>query len=293
MKKIKALLLLALLLIFSCSAFAEVVILHGTSSSGKSTYSKNLSQNSSEWTLTSLDEWMEKTTIDFLKIRYPEEFQKVEQTIDPSNLYHSLMHPPLYKKGISQEAIDQANAALLFLKQKRRAHYPAIFDQTRETLLAYSQEQSNEGKKVLVDTVLVDMEQYQEYRKILKNAPLVLAYLPVDQLIERVIQRNESAYQSNNLTNLRSPLCVIRQFCQLYRPVKHDQEVVVGKISRWQLQEAVRKAYYAEKKEQAEPLDWVEVEALMSFGLFDHDEAFITSVIPFDFIQRMDISPLC
>lgn len=143
------------------------------------------------------------------------------------------------------------------------------------------------GQNVLVDTVLSGIEGEKELLHGLArlqnlNVMLILVYCPLNILAKRVYARNELAIKENNLENLRSLVGVVR-FADMYRPQRDEKEIIVGQISRQEIEVAYAAPITSSKEEQ-ELYNKIKNNLISHFGLINKSNVNITPNIKYDFI---------
>jgi ABC-type proline/glycine betaine transport system ATPase subunit len=282
--------------ILNCEARIEngkAIIVHGVSSSGKSTLLAEATKSDNRIYPIMLDEHMEKCALEFLEKNYHYEFSVISSLIPRSQQYENIIQPPILVKNSSLKEIAHF---LLFLKSKRAENIEFIYQNARESLVNEATIAYKEGRYVLIDTVIDRDEYLEKYIKQFNKAlSIVMVYCSPDILIKRVIARNSHARTDMNSKNYRSPVKVLEQYVSLFIFYNnYEKDDYIEKISKEQLKQAFflaasNDARFKEKNTSIE-------EALQKFlSKFDHlkeDKLYVVSKISANKVIRTDwLSP--
>jgi chloramphenicol 3-O-phosphotransferase len=221
MKRVRT--LVFYILIFSSiativSASNDIIILNGTSSSGKSSIRKELCKILGlNWVSFSIDDYVTK---EFIRL-YPDALN--------------------YSKGIGEEKVDEYIKKFQSSQIGNFLHSNDLFDR----IICDMKSCLQQGKNVVIDIVLYG----EKYDYILNNlnpynVNLIMVYCSLPKLIERVTVRNKiarakGATLEEKLSN-RTFARTIRRFTSLYKSTKLNN--LLGRITRQDLDIVLKKA---------------------------------------------------
>lgn len=191
-----------------------IILLNGTSSSGKSAILKELHAQSPDIVVLKVDDY------------YPDELiQKAmhcgsqkDSEIDPWSFLHQYLIAQTDKYYFDTELREQLFSAASFFYPKAK-------------------ELAAQGKTVIIDTVLEHKKAYQEVLEYFKDDQfhMALIYCPMDILLERVQARNCSGVSGEQ----RNAFLSFEQFPHMYKLKESDDEPVIDRVNTKTLKNAL------------------------------------------------------
>lgn len=229
---------------------SRMIILSGTSSSGKTSIMDALCKNQKDTVQLGADDFFDRVALpNLIKTRMPADYEVLRQAFadgdlslvcDPGAAIDAILEKKagLFKEGATQE---QREAARLLLADKSEASFCERFKAVLRNWNAGEEhfwgilEKFQEGKTVIFDTcypkeffAFLEKQGIQVEEKVHH----ILVYLPLQVLLERVQGRNEKAVSSGNLMDKRSLSGVLGSFMDHYRPVHQKEDIKVDRLKR-------------------------------------------------------------
>jgi chloramphenicol 3-O-phosphotransferase len=202
-----------------------VIILNGTSSSGKSSIIAELNKiYGDSYKLINLDVFIKTYSKTHPMTAFNARLEKYAKTLPPE-LKNRAQEVAWTDESVKQELDKLAK----------------IYDNKMwENFYAIIREQAAKGNNIVVDAVLQETEQYELCRKTLQNVPtiFVLLYCPLSDTLARIKQRNLSKDPEEH----RDLLLPIVQYQLLYKPQETAAEKVIDTVSSKELKQAVKQA---------------------------------------------------
>lgn len=231
----------------------EIIYVYGTSTSGKTTFTRNLAELLPEYTLVSTRDLKAKYSANIINGVCPEEYTYVSKfvSIDMVLIYlfgdilsiqtiqKNLLINHNYEEIVNN--LDKIKSKINLLKSRynpiEQSHY--VFNH----VFMLSQQNIN----VILDNL--DALEFFRYMSLYNiHCPLhsVLMYCPPNILLERVIKRNNIAIVKD-LVNKRSLMRPLETFINIYKST--ENELFIDEIQRDFLIETFRTAYSASQGE--------------------------------------------
>lgn len=215
----------------------EIILLYGTSSSGKSTTCKKIRKLYPEWRIDSLDQaatlFIEKT----IRELFPHEKDIIFKVFTPGSLCSIVFFEEgIFRKDIQQADQIKALEACAKIKQSK----PLIFKRwniriVEDAMFEGAFQASMAGQSTVIDTV--DFLQFVYYKEQnFFNCPVryVLTYCPLSKLHERISQRNKTS----KLREKRYGTHPFSQFGELFKSVNANENGGIERIYRQNLLES-------------------------------------------------------
>lgn len=218
----------------------KVILLYGTSTSGKTSLCKEFLNKNLSWDVEgddiSLDQFYVAMSQDIplFKKYFPYKYHLLSRCMSDQEislfLFHGIMHcKETASKQAMQRILDTCNQDSI------------IEDMIKdiEVLLAAQQDMfhrimrlSASGVSVIVDTM--DFEFFYQF-KTLQNweCPIqfVLVYCPFEELARRVNARNRGALTKSSLGEYRNPVFPLLQYLTFFRLKLHPKEMLTDKLN--------------------------------------------------------------
>lgn len=194
-----------------------IILLNGTSSSGKSTILKELQALSPDVVILRVDDYYPEELIQ-KALKYG--WQK-DSGIDPWAYLHQYLTAKTGKYYFDVELREQFFNATSFLYSKAK-------------------EFAAQGKTVIIDTVLEHKKTYQEAFEYFKNDQfhMMLIYCPMDILLERVQARNRSGIADEQ----RNAFLSFEQFPHMYKLKESENQLAIDTVNTNTLKAALETA---------------------------------------------------
>ncbi|HEX2977816.1 MAG TPA: AAA family ATPase [Candidatus Babeliales bacterium] len=192
----------------------KVILLNGTSSAGKSSVLKEMHQLNPAYVLFNVDDWFPAALVT----------KAVELGLDLKTGFDPwlFLHDYLLKKTGEHYFAPEARE-LLFTE------IPPMYRKAKEA--------AQNGRDVIIDAVMEYETKYEEFHTFFKDFQMVkvLLYCPVDVLIERIEQRNESGVFHER----RFAFLAFEQFPALYKLAEGEDDFIIDTIKSRQLKNAL------------------------------------------------------
>lgn len=215
----------------------EIILLYGTSSSGKSTTCKKIRKLYPEWRIDSLDQgatlFIEKT----IKELFPNEKDIILEAFIPGGLCSIVFFEEgTFRENVQKDKQVKALEACARIKQNKHLIFKRWNTKTvEEEIFEGAFQASIVGQSTVIDTV--DFLQFVYYKEQnFFNCPVryVLTYCPLSKLHERISQRNKTS----RLREKRYGTHPFSQFGELFKSVKADENRGIERIYRQNLLES-------------------------------------------------------
>lgn len=195
-----------------------VILLNGTSSSGKSAILEEFCKLRSDYTPFKMDDYW---PAEFTKKAVALGWQK-KSGIDPW-----LFLLDYATKVAGKPQLDIQVRALLFADQ-----IPDYYHAIKEKI--------TQGNNVIIDAVVESEKEFATFSTFFKNYKVhkILVYCPLDVLLQRVEERNKSGVAHE----MRHAFAALEQFPQIYKVQEHTHEQVVGVLEARVIKEVLNKA---------------------------------------------------
>lgn len=194
--------------------YGHIILLNGTSSSGKSAILNEFKKLRPDYVAFKVDDWFTATTIQMATERG----------------WHADMqvHPWEYLR----DYVNRETARLNFDIEVREHLFTGIssYYYTLQDLLRH-------GKNVIFDTVLECARDYTNFANCLQefNCTKVLVYCPVDIILERIKMRNSSGIPDE----YRFAFQAFEPFSAIYKLQEHEDEPIVDIVSSQSMRQAL------------------------------------------------------
>ena len=218
---------------FSCISFtSEVVFLHGTSCSGKTSICKEFQSDS--WNVVDEDAiYYQEVSMDW-KQQFPEQFESIEQAIEPENMLHAVMRNQLlFKYNAPNEARNRAKQAIRCIQEKLNSREDkTVVTRNHEWHKQLREKITDKIKKiaqknnVIVETWFLNLEYIQQVEDEYPTTH-VLAYCPFHELVMRTITRNNIALMNGkNISSMRFFHQPLTSFSSLFALSDSDLDAI-------------------------------------------------------------------
>jgi hypothetical protein len=212
----------------------RLVILYGTSTSGKTSIGRELERMG--WVHMELDNFCSKKLFSTVKAILPHDYETCEKYLTKIGMLHVFLgnrQQPIYRNPFDVEGVSLCSVSIANILSKLGDVYKEV------SVTDILQEITEESLRAVFErrSVVLDAFLMQEHIDIIKfflrdyPATFILNYCPFRVLCARVLQRNVFAYAANP-DEFRSPTMVFEQFASFYRPRRHLREVNLGVLSR-------------------------------------------------------------
>ena len=200
------------------SQTGTLLLLNGTSSSGKSAILNSFQKNHPDFKVFKIDEW------------FPDEMS--QKAIELGWQESSGMNPWIFLATYAEEKTGKP----CFDSEIRAA----LFPQLAIPMYTAAKKALQAGHNVVIDTVFEYDPLYEKFSGFFAGFKCVkvLVYCPLDVLLERVEARNRSAVQGETRTAFQS----FEQFPALYKVQEHVDEVIVDTVSAVSMKDALQVA---------------------------------------------------
>lgn len=217
----------------------HIIYTYGTSTSGKTSLTRELSKLLPGYTVVSTKDLNEKYMAKLIKKACPNEYEFVKSHIDISALL-------LYIYGDEQIVTSTNNSVELWenlykIKSKKN-DIESIYNPDEQRDYVYSKVfKLAEKSNIIFDNIYVNkFLDYKTHHTIQCDLHMLLVFCPPSLLLERVMKRNELALLSDK-TNRRYPITPFRNFIDMF--TNTDDEDIVAEIKREDLMSSLRTAY--------------------------------------------------
>jgi hypothetical protein len=208
-------------LVFKSYFYGKIIYVYGSSTSGKSTFTKNLNSFLPNCTLVSTKEMKIVYAGILIERMCGPEYQYVSKYFDIYNLLcyldgmkYKILIPPLNQEKLIS-ALKMISSKFELIKQ---SYNPTEFQQL---MYGHIFSLSKENKNVIVDDINInDFISYKEIKQLCAPITFVLLYCPLDRLLPRVMERNQIA-KKNDETDVRSTYRPFETFFNLYKQVNN------------------------------------------------------------------------
>jgi len=203
----KLLLCILTLNIYGSLFAGTIVLIRGTSCSGKTSIASTISKLDSTWKTIDEDILYFDYTLSFIAQHYPQEYAALSQVIEPYNMYHALKYNVIvFKNNVTQE---QKAYALCVIKQIQdelntcmTSELTAAFDTKfvdifQKQILSYTEQ----GYNVAIAYVSTPIDIHELCKK--NRLYTALMYCPVECIMNRLHKRNNKAIKTNNFYEMR------------------------------------------------------------------------------------------
>lgn len=195
-----------LISVFFLPLFSDIILFDGLCSAGKTSVCSELKKNNQEIA------WIDQDAILFtffarrIKDILPYEYEVLSKGIEHDNFYHAIRRKQiLFKEGLSDmeklaciKVCNQLNQMF-----QGDAYHSFIYDNLKEYTYELIDNFVAEGKDIVIDSWLFTNHEDVQKLKELDKTILVLAYCPLEELINRVEMRNKKSILNHRVTELR------------------------------------------------------------------------------------------
>ena len=217
----------------------NLILLLGTSTSGKTTIINNLLEKIDSLKDYSLDYRLFIERSQQIKERYPLEYdamiqvvihENIAKVVDGNTKFITQSMAPVNKKekaliasGVIRKKMYMGDAMTEEEKQNRRTFYPLV-------LKKIDAEISRKQSLVLDCTKLKELNDIASHISQAKIKK-ILVFCPLKELSNRMKIRNQKAIKDSEIFNLRDGF-PLWQYASLYRKKRHDHEATLETLSR-------------------------------------------------------------
>lgn len=267
----------------------DVIYVYGTSTSGKTTFTKILSKRLPEYILVSTRDLKTKYTAKIISESCPEEYAHVSQflSIDTILIYifsgELLIPDELLKNNKYIEIIKnldeiKSKSNLIGKKYNRIDEICYVFDHIFML--------SGKNINVIVDNLdILDFLKYISIYNIHCPLHLLLTYCPINILMERVIKRNHIA-SGRDLMDKRSLMRPLETFISIYGSTENKS--FIDEIQRDDLMETFRTAYSVSQDESdnnlMSKLPWKEIVNILDYNFGTNFRIKLESKYPYSML---------
>lgn len=222
MKQLYLLIFLAHFLPASNPYKGTIVILKGLCSAGKSSICRALTEKDSSWKTIDEDHVYIKRFNKAIKREFPEQFKTIKQAIKKCNHFHAIQRKEiLFKDNASQSEQEDARRAIeqitisIDSNPDRDLIETQLLKEVKEKVIKKIHSYISCGKNIIVDSWILNQSDVQQLKAI-TNVFLCMAYAPLFTVVDRVVKRNNEAYQTKNLMNKRLIRSAVESFQNLF-----------------------------------------------------------------------------
>ncbi len=207
MKKFRCLLLISLFMTSDLCA-STIIFLQGTGCAGKSSICRELQKLDPSWKIVDED----AVFFEQLPLRcaylFPEEFIALSKAIATESLFHAIVRNQVqFKEGTTDLEKNAALRAAQKIRDTLDSKNKLAFE-TKKLWIDYLtshiiikiQDYAAHGHNVIVDTWFLKIEHFERFKTHF-NVVLALAYCPINDLVDRTIERNSNAAIGNFSSN--------------------------------------------------------------------------------------------
>ncbi len=235
----------------------DIIYVYGSSTSGKSTFTRELASCLPDYTLVSTRELKTKYMMEIINEICPKEYNYVSQYISTDDILIYLFEGinPVTENSCTLNNYQEISTNLFKIKDKeellKKRYHPV-----EELYYIYHHvfKLSEKNKNVIVDNLDVSIFLQYIYKHNI-HAPIhfLLLYCPVDILLERAIERNNRAMKGD-LRDKRPLMRPLETFIDIYQNT--HQESFIDKVSRNSLIKSFYTAYLENRREKGTQNKW-------------------------------------
>lgn len=223
-----------------------IVFLKGSGCAGKSSLCKALLEHDTTWKLMDEDTLYIARSVEYFKSAFPQEFAAIETVIAPENIFHAVQRNQiLFRENATAHKKAQAEIAIFSIKKNLDPYNSSnkniqneFNNELTEYMMLSIQNYAHAGFNVVIDSWLLSPEQIavlkQKYRTV-----TVLAYCPLNALINRTLTRNYHAFMHRNLYAMRYFHQALLSFKYLYDFQKEPSQNSIDSITREEVNNAL------------------------------------------------------
>ena len=194
------------------SAHATIIILKGTSCSGKTSICREVIQLDSRWKLVDEDAiyYYGGSTLERWSRIFPEEYRVIARSISDENISHAILfNEHLFKNSVSEGDKTAVYKAIKKIQKKLDTPNGAIIESKRiwmKYLRSFVVSQIHDyammGNNVIVDSVYLKDEDIEQLKKHFRVV-IALTYCSFKKLVMRMKKRNAEAIKAHNYASKR------------------------------------------------------------------------------------------
>ena len=280
----------------------NLIVLHGSSRSGKTSVQKALLASDSSWSFIDQDELWGKGVAQKIKEHFSNEYQIIVDAISIENFFHAVERNLIvFKPDISNELRDNACAALI--KVAAEWHDPIkVLRKNFIRDLSASIIQEIVSRVKAGENIIADLPFYHDLQEHLAqlNCKIytVLLYCPFSVVVERFEKRNNIAIEARDLREHRVYANILPHYLQVYQACA-DQGDAIGYFEYRELKDcfacirnsahslyemyALAMPNFVREFNQNQLAD-VEKEYLQQFNVHEEGRAYIKPKLTYDMI---------
>lgn len=198
-----------------------IVVLKGTSRSGKSSICKELQREDSSWYAVEEDVYLFENYLKILSFYYPEESSVILQAVGDENFAHAVVRGQIcFKEAISESDKEKALASIAYIQERLNNTDIAneIMRHSKKDLVWDVSEALKEGKNVIIDTPSPGLITAKAAKSLFPGYSIVsaLVYCSLPQTLKHLEDRNRYAEEVGDFSLKRYYRQVLIQFHNLF-----------------------------------------------------------------------------
>lgn len=295
-----------------CIAVGDIVVVHGSTSAGKSSFCKAFVKHADGWEYIEEDQLGFTHLRSFLSKAFDKQFRAITAAIEEKNIYHAIERNQIIcKAGISRKQKKRAVKAIRHIADGRHSGSNSVRRRTyaglRDAVIEKAKHKIAQGINVIIDFQNFEQKK-NELQQLGCNLCTVLLYCPFECMVERVQQRNIKALRAQDLSEHRLYRYSLHSFHQLYEVCQEDDEPIgsLNKDSLYASFSQIGKELAAmpvpyfmipglsffTRELNIQELNMVKQKYCTLFGLDQHDQIYIKPNLSYDLIiETADCSP--
>lgn len=237
-----------------CTAVGDIVVVHGSTSAGKSSFCKAFLKHADDW------EYINEDYLAFIHLRnslskaFRKQFLTITAAIEEKNIYHAIeRNQIIFKDSISRKQKKCALKAIRHIADRysgsnsmRRRMYAAVnairhiadrwhsgsnsirrrtYAAVKDAVIEKAKHKIAQGINVIIDFPNFEQKK-NELQQLGCNLYTVLLYCPFECIIERIQQRNIKALRIQDLSEHRLYRYSLNSFHQLYEVCQEGEEPI-------------------------------------------------------------------
>jgi ABC-type iron transport system FetAB ATPase subunit len=274
----------------------EIIILLGTSTSGKSTLLKKVREINPGLDDCGLDLLLMREIAHEMKEKYPEHYSNLRQIISHDTI-GNVIEGDNFRIQCADVSDKRKKRALKSAKHMRDAerkyqHETTVARQRQESLTRYYRilddisQKLVSGAKIILDTQSSKIIEDLKKKRLNITLKHGIIFCSLKMLSQRITRRNALAYQMGEISNFRvgSPLW---QYAMLYKPREKETEPILETLSREDAENAFETHFKVPLKKD------IEASILENLHAQKLDKKTFLHVLGFTSpaIQRVEITP--
>ncbi len=199
----------------------SIVFFRGMSTLGKGAICQEIVKQDARWQIVSDDDCAMETELALCKKQFPEQFATIAEVIASENLFHAIKHNEvLYKPEMTGKQRFEVDHALAHIQ--RIYNTPPVYDKeevkknTKELIKTRIKQALNNKYNVISDSWMLGEADFKEFGQHYKVIT-AFCYIPLNLLIESLIETDSEALKTGNLKNKRFFWHILNSFERLLK----------------------------------------------------------------------------